>query len=179
MFEAATIDKGRLAVVQKLAKMLVSFRPTYDRLEASLGVPWYVVGLIHGLESNFNFGTHLHNGDSLMHRTVRVPKGRPTHEVADPPFAWETSAIDALTLHGLQTQRDWSLPAILYRLEQYNGFGYRIRGIASPYLWSFSDRYIRGKFVADGVFDPTAVSRQCGAAVILKQLVSSQAVVLG
>jgi lysozyme family protein len=59
----------------------------------------------------------------------------------------------------------------LYRLEKYNGFGYRKRGLATPYLWSFSDRYRQGKYVADGVFDPAAVSGQCGAAVIMKRLI--------
>ena len=172
MFEAAAIDGNRIGVIDRLATLLVSFRPTYEKLEADLHIPWFFIGLIHGLESNFNFGTHLHNGDSLMHRTSNVPAGRPPAGIADPPFAWMTSATDALTQKGFHVQRDWSLPALLFRLEQYNGFGYRMRGRSTPYLWSFSDRYLRGKFVKDGVFDPDAVSRQCGAAVLLKRLVA-------
>jgi lysozyme family protein len=178
MFAAAGIDDARSAVVDKLAKLLVSFRPTYEKLQADLTIPWYFVGLIHCMESNFNFGTHLHNGDSLMHRTANVPTGRPQAGIADPPFAWTTSATDALTLKGFQTQTDWSVPALLFRLEQYNGFGYRLRGRSSPYLWSFSDRYVRGKFVKDGVFDPDAVSKQCGAAVLLKRLIARGNVVI-
>jgi peptidoglycan hydrolase-like protein with peptidoglycan-binding domain len=42
--------------------------------------------------------------------------------------------------------------------------------VPSPYLWSFSNHYTRGKYVADGRFSPTAVSQQVGAAVLLKQL---------
>ena len=57
---------------------------------------------------------------------------------------------------------------MLYQLERYNGFGYRKRGLVTPYLWSFSNLYIKGKFVADGHFDPNAVSKQCGAALMLK-----------
>jgi cell wall-associated NlpC family hydrolase len=66
---------------------------------------------------------------------------------------------------------------VLYKLEEYNGFGYRnLRpAIASPYLWSFSNHYARGKFVADGRFSPTAVSQQCGAAVLLKRLAQTGA----
>lgn len=172
MFEAANIDAEKLPIVVKLAQTLNSFRSTYEKLQESLGIPWYFVGLIHCMESNFNFGTHLHNGDSLMHRTVRVPKGRPFPDIADPPFAWVTSATDALTMLGFQTQVDWSLPAQLFRLEQYNGFGYRMRGRATPYVWSFSDRYTQGKFIADGVFDPNAISKQCGAAIVLKQMIA-------
>ena len=59
---------------------------------------------------------------------------------------------------------------MLYRLEAYNGFGYRSSGRATPYLWSFSNLYSTGKFVADGHFEPKAHSQQCGAAVMLKLL---------
>ena len=40
----------------------------------------------------------------------------------------------------------------------------------SPYLWSFSEHYQRGKYATDGRFDANLVSKQCGAAVLLKQL---------
>jgi len=172
MFDAAVMDLSKKTSVDRLATMLVSFRKTYEKIQADLKIPWHFIGLIHCMESNFNFGTHLHNGDSLMHRTINVPKGRPPAQVADPPFAWTTSAMDALTMKGFHTQTDWSLPAQLFRLEQYNGFGYRMRGRATPYLWSFSDRYTGGKFVKDGVFDPAATSKQCGAATLLKHLVA-------
>jgi lysozyme family protein len=172
MFDEAVMDASKKTSIDRLATVLVSFRATYEKIQTDLKIPWHFVGLIHCLESNFNFGTHLHNGDSLMHRTVNVPKGRPLAQMADPPFAWTTSATDALTMKGFHTQIDWSLPAQLFRLEQYNGFGYRMRGKATPYLWSFSDRYTGGKFVKDGVFDPAATSKQCGAAVLLKQLIA-------
>lgn len=175
-FDAAVISPAKAGMAQHQAGLLAAYRASYQPLQERLGIPWYFVGLIHCLECNFNFGTHLHNGDTLMHRTVRVPAGRPTADVADPPFAWLTSAMDALVMLGFQTQTDWSLAAMLYRLERYNGFGYRRRGLASPYLWSFSDRYSRGKFVSDGKYDPDAVSAQCGAAVVLKTLIASGAV---
>jgi lysozyme family protein len=59
---------------------------------------------------------------------------------------------------------------VLYVLEGYNGFGYRSKGIRSPYLWSFSNLYEKGKYVADHQFDPNAVSKQVGSAVLLKLL---------
>ena len=40
----------------------------------------------------------------------------------------------------------------------------------SPYLWSFSEHSDRGKYVADGRWSATAVSRQPGAAVLLRRL---------
>jgi hypothetical protein len=42
--------------------------------------------------------------------------------------------------------------------------------VKSPYLWSFSNQYTQGKYIADGTWSDTAVSRQCGAAVVIKRL---------
>jgi lysozyme family protein len=123
---------------------------------------------VHGLEGNFNFETHLHNGDPLTARTVQVPKGRPV--AGEPPFKWEESAEDALRLKGFDKETDWSIPAMLYRFERYNGMGYRQFQLPSPYLWSFSDLYEKGKYASDGKFDPALVSKQCRAAVMLKTL---------
>ncbi len=147
---------------------LIRFKPTYVQLGESLGIPWVFIGVVHGMECGFNFGTHLHNGDPLSARTVRVPKGRPP--TGEPPFTWLESARDALMLKRLHEVGDWSLPHLLYLLEAYNGFGYRSRGIPTPYLWSFSTLYRAGKFVADGMFDASAVSKQCGAALMLRAL---------
>ena len=70
---------------------------------------------------------------------------------------------------------DWTLAGSLFRLEAFNGFGSRAKGIHTPYLWSFSNHYTKGKFVADGVFDANAVSQQCGAALLLRRMVDQQA----
>ncbi len=47
----------------------------------------------------------------------------------------------------------------------------------SPYLWSFTNHYTKGKYVADGKFDPNAPSDQVGAMALLKQLVTDGLVV--
>jgi lysozyme family protein len=140
-------------------------------------VPWYFIAIIHGLEASFNFRAHLHNGDyPLTQRTRSVPKDRPINWM--PPSDWESSAVDALTLEGFTGQNDWDLAHLLYRWETFNGFGYRSRGIPTPYLWSFSNHYSQGKFTADGKFDSAAPSKQCGAAVMLKSLVNANLVKL-
>jgi lysozyme family protein len=76
-----------------------------------------------------------------------------------------------VAMEGFNTLTDWPVPHMLSLLEKYNGLGYRRRGLPTPYLWSFSNLYDKGKYVADGHFDPEAVSKQCGAAVMLKALV--------
>jgi lysozyme family protein len=149
-------------------KRLKHGQPNYQLVEREVGVPWVFVGVIHAMECGFNFAGHLHNGDRLTARTVNVPKGRPKD--SEPPFTWLQSARDALRLKKLDSVTDWSVPHMLYLLEGYNGFGYRRRAMPSPYLWSFSNVYDKGKFVMDGKFDPNAVSKQCGAALMLKAI---------
>jgi lysozyme family protein len=105
-----------------------------------------------------------------------VPKGRPP--VWNPPNDWLSSAVDALQFQKFTGLTDWSVARALYRWEAYNGWGYRRKGINTPYVWSFSNHYTKGKFVRDGVFDPNAVSKQCGTAVMLKALQNAGDVVL-
>lgn len=133
-------------------------------------IPWYFIGLIHFMEAGQNFNRHLHNGDPLSNRTIHVPVGRP--KKGSPPFRWEDSAIDALTMMGYDKPKIWDYDDVLARLEDYNGHGYQSRNIYTPYLWSRTNHYIKGKFIQDGKFDPEAVSYQIGAAPILKLLIN-------
>jgi lysozyme family protein len=153
-----------------------------DRYEAAgdpLGIPWYFIGCIHALEGGFDFNTHMFNGDPLSARTVRVPRGQPETPPANGEgYTWEESAAAAMRLKGFDQVSDWSLPRLLYRWERYNGFGYRSRGVPTPYLWGFSTLYDKGRFVADHEFDPSARSKQAGAATMVKGLVDDGIVTL-
>lgn len=169
-FDTCEIRSNRGAEVQARLDRLLDHAPRYRALGEQLGIPWFFIAIIHSLEAGSNFATHLHNGDPLTSTTTHVPAGRPTS--GSPPFTWEASARDALAMKGYVGQADWSTARMLHRWEAYNGFGYRRRGLASPYLWSFSQHYTRGRFVKDHVFDPDSVSQQCGAAVLLKALQS-------
>ncbi len=140
--------------------------PRYKVVERSTGVSADLIGVLHYMESGRNFNTHLHNGDSLSRRTVNVPAGRP--RIGKPPFSWVDSAIDALEYDRVTTSHnkgDQCEAAVFF-----NGKGYERRGIVSPYGFSGTNLYSRGKFVRDGVFNPTAVSKQVGACVILREL---------
>ncbi len=144
-----------------LAKTLLSHRTTYDAVQAACGVPSLLVAALNERESSEDFTTYLGNGDPLNAPTVHVPMGRG-------PFAtWAEGAADALHLDGLDAVKVWNDPRCLYEGELYNGFGYRAHGIASPYLWSWTDQYTAGKYVADGQFDPGAVDEQPGVAALM------------
>lgn len=166
-YDACAVRRGCEGNIAYYVKLLNRGRALYEEVGAALGgIPWEFIGIIHGMECGFNFAGHLHNGDPLTARTVQVPAGRP--KSGQPPFTWRESAADALTMKGFHQVTDWSVPRMLYLLEKYNGFGYRMRAVPTPYLWSFSNLYEKGKFVADGKYDPDKVSKQCGAAVMLK-----------
>lgn len=168
LFSTCQLKLQRMDDVDNIINRILPNQTRYETIGNPLGIPWFFIAVIHNLESSLRFDRHFHNGDPLTKRTVRVPAGRPV--AGHPPFTFEESAADALTLQKLAGKPSWSLGRMLFRLEKYNGFGYRNKGINSPYLWSFSNQYERGKFVADGKFSFSAVSAQCGGATILKRL---------
>ncbi len=178
LFAATKIRDGFADTIGWHAKLALESRDRYAELTKETQVPWFFIAAIHALEASCNFRAHLHNGDfPLTRRTRQVPAGRPL--VWLPPSDWASSARDALRLLGFTGQSDWSLERTLYRLEAYNGFGYRKRGVPTPYLWGMSNHYERGKFIADGKWSPTAKSQQCGGAVLIKALVDAGEVKFG
>lgn len=143
-----------------VAKRLVSTKARYQAIEDKTGVPWFVIAVIHQRESAQDFSKSLAQGDPWNKKSVHVPKGR------GPFKSFEAAAIDALTDCAPYAARwkDWSPGGSMTLLEQYNGLGYANKGLPSPYIWSGSDQYIKGKYVADGVFDTNVVDKQLGCA---------------
>lgn len=156
--------------VDASAQKIMESKERYQTVAAMTNVPWYVIGLIHQMEAGCSFACHLHNGDSLARRTVQVPANRPP--VGNGPFKWEASACDALLMKKLEAITDWTIERICFELERYNGWGYRNyhKSTLTPYLWSGTTHYARGKYVADGKWDSTHVSKQTGAMALLKRL---------
>ena len=171
LFKTCKVSSSRASSVDALVTKIAQGRPRLEAIGKKFGIPWHVLGLIQMMEGGGSFSKHLHNGDPLTARTVNVPKGRPAK--GNPPFTWEQSAEDAIKLEKLDKQKDWSVGAILYMFEKYNGFGYRSKkvNIPSPYLWSFSNHYTKGKYSSDGHYDPSLVSQQCGTAVLLRRMI--------
>ena len=147
--------------VAAAARRVVDHRARYMAVAETLSIPWQIIGCIHLLEGGGDFATCLHNGERIIGtgaKTRLVPAGRGPFET------WEEAAVDALA----------DFPAIrtigeaLRALENFNGKGYLSQRKRSPYLWSGSNHGIGvGKYVADGMYDPMAVSNQVGAACIL------------
>ena len=169
-FRSCVIDPGRIPAVDAIVAAMEADRFRYQRVGDGLGIPWFVVAILHYLESRRDFSVHLHNGDPLTARTFTEPAGRPL--AGEPPFSWEASAVDALQQRLLHRWSDWSLEGVLFKLEAYHGWHYRLRqpAVASPYLWSFSNHYQRGKFVTTDIWNDNAVVDYCGGGVLLRRL---------
>lgn len=172
LWDTASLTKSPAWGTSRVKK----FKKEYDKVEKATGMPWFVVGSIHCLEASFSFDKHLHNGDSLKAKTRRVPAGRPLN--GRPPFDWHESAIDAIKFNAghrkvhLEVFPWHDVANVLWFLEGYNGWGYRKHhpDTLSPYLWSFTNHYTKGKYVADGKWSSSAVSSQIGAAAMMKGL---------
>jgi lysozyme family protein len=165
LFDTMVVDPSKEKICQNASNLI---RKGKARYEAVLPMCWQLLGIIHYLEGSCNFATHPHNGDKLTARTVHVPSGRPAK--GTPPFTWEQSAKDLCSLKGYDIISIWTPELMLFKLEANNGFGYRRKGINTPYLWSFTNHYKKGKYVADGKYSTEAVSKQVGAAILLKLL---------
>ena len=146
-----------------VAKRLVDAKARYKVVEKATGVPWFFIAVTHQRESSQNWNRSLAQGDPWDQKSTHVPAGR------GPFISWEAAAIDALTACSPYAARnkDWSAAGTMTMLEQYNGLGYANKGRPSPYVWSGTDQYVSGKYVADGVYDPNAVDRQLGCAGLI------------
>ena len=146
-----------------VAKRLVAAKSRYQAVSAKTGVPWFVIAVIHQRESSQNFSRSLAQGDPWNAVSTHVPKGR------GPFSSWEAAAVDALAVCPPYASKwkDWSAGGTMTLLEQYNGLGYANKGIPSPYVWSGTDQYVAGKYIADGVFSATTVDKQLGCAGLI------------
>lgn len=167
LWKNMVIKPEKLAAVTAIANKLIAHKGRYLPVAAKTGAPWHVIAALHERESDADFDTYLGNGELLTRKTKLVPKGRG-------PFAsWEAGAIDALHLDGLDQITDWSPERACFELEVFNGFGYRGKGINSPYLWSFSNNYTRGKYTETpkgSTYRPNMVDAQCGAIPVVRRI---------
>jgi len=149
-----------------VADRILANKAVYQEIEKETGVPWWFIGVVHYRESNLDMKTNIANGQRFDRKTTIVPKGR------GPFKSFKDAAVDALKNCSpyAAKNKDWSIGGTLVMFEKYNGLGYYNKGIPSPYVWAGTDQYAKGKYIADGVFDPNHVDTQLGCAGILKFL---------
>jgi lysozyme family protein len=141
---------------------------------------WAFVAVVHEREASGppHWDKQLGQGDPLAHASIHDPRGRGpflTHP-GDVPGndAFHRGATDALTSCGPYAAKwtDWSIGGVLTLLEEYNGLGYAAMGVPSAYVWSGTDQYVSGKYVADHVYRAGAVDVQEGCAPILSRMMA-------
>lgn len=173
---AMKIVPSRQEELEKTAKQLITNKPRYEIVEAgvkeqNLYVPWWFVAIVHIREADGAFDRQLAQGDHLDRVSIHVPKGRgPFFDKPGEKYdAFTRGCFDALIdcdPHAAKNT-DWSPGGTLTMFEEYNGLGYANHGIASPYVWSGTNQYNKGKYVADGKFSSGAVDTQPGCAALL------------
>lgn len=147
-FRSAQVADSEVSEIDRVSTFIISNKQVYKTVAGAMSVPWWVIGAIHYREAGLNFMGHLHNGDPLLMQTVHVPAGRPPKPwlppaVSDLGEIWFQSACDALRTLSRQVSI-WTVESMCYGLEGYNGFGCRMNGVKTPYLWSYTDKYKRG-----------------------------------
>jgi lysozyme family protein len=70
----AVLPQYREAVAE-IATKLASHKTRYQSVERKIGVPWYMVAVIHERESGADFTAHLHNGDPSRHALIMFQPG--------------------------------------------------------------------------------------------------------
>lgn len=182
-YAKAEVLSNWLAEANFSARKINDGMARYKIVANALAVPAVVVGLCHLMESTCDFITHLFNGDPLTARTIHYPPGQP---VAEPrsgklPYTWEESAIAALIYDEISRFDMSTTAGMLNFLESYNGRGYRRQSppIKSPYLFSGTQLYTKGKFTEvwdqekkayQAVYFPELVSQQIGCVAVMKTL---------
>lgn len=167
-WNAAQVRSEWVGKVSRTVRKAKAQEWRYEPIAKACGMPVEVLAALHNLESGGRFDRHAHEGSSLRQRTRWIPKGRPVEGA--PPFTFHESAVDAYRNLKQSDKVDWGdLGAWLYWCEGFNGYGYRkYRNINSPYIDSGLLSYSKGKYVADGKYDPQSVSKQVGVIAFVK-----------
>ena len=149
------------AVATRLCNL--QLRTSYNAVSKLTNVPWWVIAVIHERECSQSWECNIAQGDPWTRISTHDPAGR------GPFSSWQNAAVDALTNcppHAAKWS-DWSPGGTLTLLEQYNGLGYAMRDVPSPYIWAGTDQYVSGKFTRDHFYDPHFVDPQLGCAGLL------------
>lgn len=164
-WQSVQITSSLVAAVDKIAARLVApdAKTHYQSVATKTKVPWFIIAVIHEREASQSWKASLAQGDPWNKPSIHVPRGR------GPFDSWEAAAVDALQNCDpfAAEWKDWSAGGALTLLEEYNGLGYAARGRPSPYVWASTNQYTKGKYVADGHYDPNAVDHQLGCAALL------------
>jgi len=164
----STMTVTRAADVDRTARKLIDslHLPRYQAVQDANGVPILFTAPTDERESGANPRCGLGQGDPWAQVSTHVPKGQgPFKSWSDATIFYEHfDHVDDVSVGG------WSWPYLCWKEEAWNGFGPRAHGIHTGYLWGGSQHYQKGKYVADGVWDPNHVDAQLGVIPIARRM---------
>lgn len=167
----ARMQITRVTAVEATAERLVGFIDAgrYDAGCKATGVPIAWAAASFERESSSNFNDNPAQGWPLSSRSRDVPYNGPFTGAN----AWTNAQVAAYQIDGLDKigAANWTWARDAYEGEAFNGWGYRAHGIFSPYLGAGTNLYTRGKYVRDGVWDPSAQDTQLGILPVMAQIV--------
>jgi lysozyme family protein len=144
-------------------------------------VPWWFIAVVSEREYGGppHWDKQLGQGDPLNEKSRDVPANMGPYlehpgDITPGHDAWTRCCLDVL-INSAPFAAKWKLwtsGGTLTLWEEYNGLGYAARGIPSAYVWSGTDQYVSGKFVADHVFNANRVDVQEGCAPILAMMMA-------
>lgn len=147
-----------------VAKKLLVNKERFLHLQNISGIPaLWVMPVFEREEPSFT--AYLGNGQPLDRVTTEVPAGR------GPFNTWEEGAKDALTLdHITQVPQPWTWIRACYEWEAWNGFGPRMHGRPTGYVWAGTSIYQGGKYVGDRKWSRGTWDQQLGAFIIAQAI---------
>jgi lysozyme family protein len=182
------LDPARVSAFNSIAARLCDpankprFQAVSNRLVTAgyQPVPWWFIAVCAEREYGGppHWDKQLGQGDPLSQVSHNDPAGRgPFLQGPPPDDPWLRCALDALIDCGPHAAlwHDWTAGGALTIWEEYNGLGYAARGVPSAYVWSGTDQYTSGKYVADHVYRNDVKDVQDGCAPILKAMMARDA----
>lgn len=157
--ETATVTRPNAA--DRAAELCEKGIKRYRAVEAATGVPAEWIAAVHYRESSCDFRGVLHNGQHIIgtgQKTTIAPTNR------GPFSSWEEAAIDALTIQGLvNTGIDWTDDAMwCFQWERFNGDGYFLHGLRTPYVLAGTSLQQPGLYDSDGHINPGETDPRLG-----------------
>lgn len=163
-----------MAAAKKRAAHALEHKGEYEAISALISrkygkhIPWWFIPLVHEREcikGVDNWTCNIAQGCKYAVKCHIVPPNGPFN-------SFEEAAIDALVRQAPRAANwvNWSGGGTMTIAEAYNGTGYARRGKPSPYIFSGTNIYFKGKFTGDHKYDPDFVDTQIGVAVSLKAL---------
>lgn len=187
------LSQARLASFHATALRLGEAKARYQGVTDRLGemiaggrvdlypVPWWFIAVVSEREYGGppHWDKQLGQGDPLGQKSHNVPAGMGPYlahpgDATPGHDAWTRCALDVL-VNSQPFAAKWKLwtpGGVMTLFEEYNGLGYAAMGVPSAYVWSGTDQYRSGKYIADHVYRASAVDVQEGCAPILAMMMA-------